>query len=237
MAFTADNSHQALDGEVNTILNGRLSQVLDNGWDKVRLEQALHELEAEVQERLGEEHPKNKVAAAFESVIKRETRSRILERGIRPDGRGLADIRPISCEVGVLPRTHGSGLFSRGQTQVLSIATLASTGMRQTLDNLSPQGTRRYMHHYNFPPYSTGEVKRMGSSGRREIGHGALAERALESVVPSEEEFPYTIRVVSGPEFQRQYVDGHCVRVVTVADGRRRAHQEARGGHIRRPGD
>ena len=197
MAFTADNSHQALDGEVNTILNGRLSQVLDNGWDKVRLEQALHELEAEVQERLGEEHPKNKVAAAFESVIKRETRSRILERGIRPDGRGLADIRPISCEVGVLPRTHGSGLFSRGQTQVLSIATLASTGMRQTLDNLSPQGTRRYMHHYNFPPYSTGEVKRMGSSGRREIGHGALAERALESVVPSEEEFPYTIRVVS----------------------------------------
>ena len=197
IAFTADNSHQALDGEVNTILNGRLSQALDNGSDKVRLEQVLHELEAEVQERLGEEHPKDKVAEAFESILKKETRTRILERGVRPDGRGLTDIRPISCEVSVLPRTHGSGLFTRGQTQVLSIATLASSGMRQTLDNLSPQDTRRYMHHYNFPPYSTGEVKRMGSGGRREIGHGALAERAVESVVPSEEEFPYTIRVVS----------------------------------------
>ena len=99
--------------------------------------------------------------------------------------------------VGLLPRVHGSGLFTRGQTQVLSVATLASLTMKQALDTVAPDGTKRYMHHYNFPPYSTGEARRVGSPGRREIGHGALAERALLSVLPSEEDFPYTIRVVS----------------------------------------
>ena len=148
-------------------------------------------------ERLGEQYSEEQVAPAFESIVKKIMRSRILDKGIRPDGRGLTDIRPISCEVGVLPRTHGSGLFTRGQTQVLSIATIASTGMKQTLDTLSPEGTKRFMHHYNFTPYSTGEVKRVGSSGRREIGHGALAERAIQTVVPSVEEFPYAIRIVS----------------------------------------
>ena len=181
---------------VDTILNGRLAEVLEAGKSKTEREEALHALEAEVQERLAEEHPKETVAAAFESILKGMMRSRILDKGIRPDGRGLTDIRPISCEVGVLPRAHGSGLFKRGQTQVLTIATLGSIGMKQRLDNLSPEDTRRFMHHYNFTPYSTGEVKRI-STGRREIGHGALAEKALYVVVPSEEEFPYTIRLVS----------------------------------------
>jgi polyribonucleotide nucleotidyltransferase len=117
--------------------------------------------------------------------------------GVRPDGRAVDQIRPITCEVGILPRTHGSGLFTRGQTQVLSVATLASLTMKQTLDTVAPDGTKQYMHHYNFPPYSTGEARRVGSPGRREIGHGALAERALQSVLPPEEDFPYTIRVVS----------------------------------------
>jgi polyribonucleotide nucleotidyltransferase len=123
-------------------------------------------------------------------------RNKILLDGKRPDGRSVDEIRPLSIEVGILPRTHGTGLFQRGQTQVLSIATLAGLSMAQNLDNLSPEETKRYMHHYNFMPYSTGEVRRL-MTGRREIGHGALAERALEPVLPSEEEFPYTIRVVS----------------------------------------
>ena len=193
---SVDSSTADLEGEINTILNGRMLQVLETRQDKADRDHTLHTLEVEVQERL-EEHPKEKVSAAFESALKKLIRSRILNGGVRPDGRGLKDVRPISCEVGVLPRTHGTGLFTRGETQVLSIATLASKGMEQTLDTLSPEGSKRYMHHYNFPPYSTNEVKRMGSSGRREIGHGALAERAVEPMLPDAEEFPYTVRIVS----------------------------------------
>ena len=194
--FVPDTSSQELEGEINTVLNGRLSELLEAGVDKVQLERSLRDLEAEVQERLAEQHSKAKVTEAFEAILKHLMRSRILEKHIRPDGRGPADIRPISCEAGVLPRTHGSGLFTRGQTQALTIATLASTSMKQKLDHLSPSVTKRFIHHYNFSPYSTGEVKRLGT-GRREIGHGALAERAIEPMVPSEEEFPYTIRLVS----------------------------------------
>ena len=196
MSIEPEASTDEMVTRVDTILNGRLAEVLEAGKPKTEREEALHALEAEVQERLAEAHPKETVAAAFESILKGMMRSRILDKGIRPDGRGLTDIRPISCEVGVLPRAHGSGLFKRGQTQVLTIATLGSIGMKQRLDNLSPEDTRRFMHHYNFTPYSTGEVKRI-STGRREIGHGALAEKALYVVVPSEEEFPYTIRLVS----------------------------------------
>ena len=196
MSLAADSSDQSLDGEINTILNGRLSQVLETVTGKAEREHALEDLEAEVQERLGEEHPKENIAAGFEFIFKKLMRSRILENGIRPDGRGLTEIRPISCEVGVLPRTHGSGLFTRGETQVITIATLASIGMSQTLDTLSPEDSKRFMHHYNFSPFSTGEVKRIGT-GRREIGHGALAERAIQAAVPSEEDFPYAIRLVS----------------------------------------
>ena len=124
-------------------------------------------------------------------------RERILSAGKRPDGRTPTEIRPIWCEVGVSPRAHGSGLFTRGETQVLSFATLGTLGEAQELDNLSPVDTKRYMHHYNFPPFSTGEVKPLRGQSRREVGHGALAERALEPVIPAEETFPYAIRVVS----------------------------------------
>ena len=120
-----------------------------------------------------------------------------MEDGDRVDGRALDEIRPISCEIGYLPRPHGSGLFTRGQTQVLSVTTLGATSEEQRLDGLGVEESKRYIHHYNFPPYSTGETKPMRGPGRREIGHGALAERALLAVLPSEEEFPYTIRVVS----------------------------------------
>ena len=126
-----------------------------------------------------------------------EVRRRILEQRIRPDGRALEEIRPITCEVGILPRTHGSGLFTRGMTQVLSTITVGSLSMKQTLDTVGPDNTKRFMHHYNFPSFSTGEARRVGSPGRREIGHGALAERAILPTLPPEDEFPYAIRVVS----------------------------------------
>jgi len=137
------------------------------------------------------------VKEAFDQAEQDIVRERILSQGKRPDGRTPTDIRPIWCEVGLSPRAHGTGLFTRGETQILSFATLATLGEAQELDNLSPIDTKRYMHHYNFPPYSTGEVKRFGGQSRREVGHGALAERALEPVIPAEESFPYTIRVVS----------------------------------------
>ncbi len=137
------------------------------------------------------------VAKVFEETLKDAVRSAIIEDGIRPDGRKLDEIRPISIEVGLLPRAHGSGLFQRGQTQVLSIATLGPSGDEQIIDTLEPVDTKRYLHHYNFPPYSTGETRPLRGAGRREIGHGALVERALLPVIPTKEEFPYTIRVVS----------------------------------------
>lgn len=133
----------------------------------------------------------------LEAVEKKMVRRYILIDRVRIDGRALNEVRPISVEVGFLPRTHGSGLFTRGQTQVLSIATLGSISEEQMLDGLGVEETKRFMHHYNFPPFSTGETKPMRSPGRREIGHGALAERALVPVVPPEEKFPYTIRLVS----------------------------------------
>jgi polyribonucleotide nucleotidyltransferase len=137
------------------------------------------------------------VSEAFENLLYEEVRRMILDRGERVDGRGPKDIRPITVEVGVLPRVHGSGLFTRGQTQVLTITTLGAPGEEQRLDDLGVETTKRYIHHYNFPPYSTGEVRRIGSPRRRDIGHGALAERSLEAVLPSKEEFPYTMRLVS----------------------------------------
>ncbi|MSQ14496.1 MAG: polyribonucleotide nucleotidyltransferase, partial [Dehalococcoidia bacterium] len=151
----------------------------------------------ELLERIGGEFSTAEVMAVFQSQLKKEIRNRILDQGIRPDGRNPREIRTITCEVGVLPRTHGSGLFTRGQTQVLSVVTLGTPGEGQRLDSLSPAETKRFMHHYNFPPFSTGEARRVGNPGRREIGHGALAERALLPVVPSESDFPYTIRLVS----------------------------------------
>jgi polyribonucleotide nucleotidyltransferase len=137
------------------------------------------------------------VREAFDQAEQAIVRERILSMGKRPDGRAPADIRPIWCEVGISPRAHGSGLFTRGETQVLSLTTLGTLGEAQEIDSLSLQHTKRYMHHYNFPPFSTGEVKPLRGQSRREVGHGALAERALEPVIPAEESFPYALRVVS----------------------------------------
>ena len=188
---------ETLDIEIKNILSGRLATLLEENADKIIREEAESRLEAEVAEKLADQYSPAQIAGGFKNVLKAEVRRRILEQGIRPDGRGLDEIRPITCEVGVLPRTHGSGLFTRGLTQVLSIVTLGSMSMKQTLDTVGPEGTKRFMHHYNFPSFSTGEARRVGSPGRREIGHGALAERAILPALPSEDDFPYAIRVVS----------------------------------------
>jgi polyribonucleotide nucleotidyltransferase len=137
------------------------------------------------------------IKEAFTEAEKKVVRARILEQGKRPDGRTPAEIRPIWCEVGFSPRAHGSGLFTRGETQVLTLATLGTLSEAQELDTLTPVDTKRYMHHYNFPPFSTGEAKMLRGQSRREIGHGALAERALLPVIPPESEFPYALRLVS----------------------------------------
>ncbi|GDY30511.1 polyribonucleotide nucleotidyltransferase [Gandjariella thermophila] len=150
-------------------------------------------------ERVGEEFEgrEKELGAAFRSLTKKLVRQRVLRDGVRIDGRGVTDIRRLSAEVAVVPRAHGSALFERGETQILGVTTLNMLRMEQTLDTLAPETTKRYMHHYNFPPFSTGETGRVGSPKRREIGHGALAERALVPVLPTREEFPYAIRQVS----------------------------------------
>jgi polyribonucleotide nucleotidyltransferase len=168
--------------------------------DKAQRESGLDLLKAEAVAQFAKEDGPvlvEEVAAVYETILEEEFRRAVTEENLRPDGRDTKTIRPLSIEVGVLPRTHGSGLFTRGQTQVLSVTTLGPTGDEQIIDTLSPVDTKRYMHHYNFPPYSVGEVRMMRGAGRREIGHGALAERALLPVLPTKEEFPYTIRVVS----------------------------------------
>jgi polyribonucleotide nucleotidyltransferase len=189
---------------VNTDIVAALSKLVDNKLeevlrqaDKNQRETKLNALIEESSRQLGETYATKDILAAIDAKVKAEVRAGILEKGQRLGGRGLKEIRPITCEVGLLPRTHGSGLFTRGQTQVMSITTLGSMRKEQMLDGLGLEESKRFMHHYNFPGYSTGEVRRVGSTSRREIGHGALAERALAAVIPSEEEFPYAIRLVS----------------------------------------
>ena len=167
--------------------------------EKLSRESALDDTATEVYTALAEEFPERdgEIAEAFHDVLKREVRAMILETGRRPDGRQPDEIRPITCEVKVLPRVHGSAIFTRGQTQVLSITTLGATGDVQELDTTGIEESKRYLHHYNFPPYSVGETKPLRGPGRREIGHGALAERALMPVLPNDTDFPYTMRVVS----------------------------------------
>ena len=168
-------------------------------YDKMERLDNMDAVEAEAKEHFAEIYPENgkDVDSVLYNITKEQVRSMILDEGIRPDNRKLDEIRPIWCDTGILPRTHGTGLFKRGQTQVLSVATLGAMGDAQTIDGITEQTEKRYMHHYNFPPYSVGEARPMRSPGRREIGHGALAERALIPVLPSVEEFPYAIRVVS----------------------------------------
>ncbi|MDR7417586.1 MAG: polyribonucleotide nucleotidyltransferase [Armatimonadota bacterium] len=167
--------------------------------DKIARGDALRAVEQEVLARVGETYGEQAGAVrdVITETVKDEVRRRILEEGVRPDGRKTTEIRPLACIVGLLPRTHGSGLFQRGQTQVLSIATLGTGQDEQRLDDIGIVESKRYMHHYVFPPFSVGEVRPLRSPGRRDIGHGALAERALEPLIPTEEQFPYTIRVVS----------------------------------------
>ncbi|MEE1170445.1 MAG: polyribonucleotide nucleotidyltransferase, partial [Anaerovoracaceae bacterium] len=156
-------------------------------------------VEVETQEHFAEEFPEceKQIGDVLYQITKEQVRSLILDDGIRPDNRKYDEIRPVWCEAGLLPRTHGSGLFKRGQTQALSVAALGTLSEGQRLDGISEQTEKRYMHHYNFPGYSVGETRPLRSPGRREIGHGALAERALLPVLPDKDEFPYAIRVVS----------------------------------------
>ena len=168
--------------------------------DKQARQEADDALKAKVKEELTgklSEEQMLEFSAAYKAVTKKVMRTRVLKEGIRIDGRGLSDIRVIDAEVSVIPRTHGSAIFQRGETQILGVTTLNMLKMEQQIDALTPVTTKRYMHHYNFPPYSTGETGRVGSPKRREIGHGALAERALVPVLPTRHEFPYAIRQVS----------------------------------------
>ncbi|CUA80060.1 polyribonucleotide nucleotidyltransferase [Anoxybacillus suryakundensis] len=169
--------------------------------EKLAREAAIEQLKAEVvasyEEQEADEETIKQVKEILYKLVKEEVRRLITEEKVRPDGRKVDEIRPLSSAVGLLPRTHGSGLFTRGQTQALSVCTLGALGDVQILDGLGIEETKRFMHHYNFPPFSVGETGAMRGPGRREIGHGALGERALEPVIPSEKEFPYTIRLVS----------------------------------------
>jgi len=168
-------------------------------YDRQERQGREEEVKADVKARFAEEFAgrEGEIGDALYDLNKEVMRRKILDQGVRPDGRGEEDVRSIWCEVGLLPRTHGSAVFTRGQTQALTVTTLGSLREAQMLDGLSNEDTKRYIHHYNMPPYATGEAGRMRSPGRREIGHGALAERALEPVIPNETEFPYALRLVS----------------------------------------
>lgn len=185
-----------LSSQIASILGEKLSKVLEEP-EKLQREKALTVIKKETRDKLVDSFSEDEINFAFETQLRAAVREKILQSRRHLDGRQAKEIRPISCEVGILPRTHGSGLFARGETQVLTIATLGSTSREQLLDGLGLEETRRFMHHYNFPPFSTGEVKRIGTTGRREIGHGALVERAIAPVLPSEDDFPYAIRLVS----------------------------------------
>ncbi|WP_166981516.1 polyribonucleotide nucleotidyltransferase [Paramicrobacterium fandaimingii] len=191
-------------GAVEALASDELSKIYQIA-DKLERQDADDALKDRVKEAIAAQvdagelpaEATGQVSAAYKSVTKNIVRGRILAEGVRMDGRGLADIRPLDAEVQVIPRVHGSAIFQRGETQIMGVTTLNMLKMEQQIDSLSPQTRKRYMHHYNFPPYSTGETGRVGSPKRREIGHGFLAERALAPVLPSRDEFPYAIRQVS----------------------------------------
>ena len=196
---TIEFTTETLAPEVKEAVSGAVEGNLDDLLAAARSERqgGLEPRLEKLRERFGEEFSDDDIAAALDAAVKDAVRASILDRGVRPDGRTPTEIRPLSCQVGILPRTHGTGLFKRGETQVLTIATLGSFGEQQRLDNLSPEERKRFLHHYNFPPFSVGETRPLRGTSRRETGHGALAERAVEAVIPSEEDFPYTIRLVS----------------------------------------
>lgn len=196
--ITIDTVPAEIDVAVREYADAKVDAVLEH-FNRQEREKAEDEMNAEVLEHFAEIFPEQEkyVGQVLYNMKKEKVRAKILDKGIRPDGRALTEIRPIWCEVGKLPRVHGSGVFTRGQTQVLTTLTLGMLDEAQELEGLDEEDSKRYMHHYNMPPYSTAEAKPLRSPGRREIGHGALAERALLPVLPSEEEFPYCIRTVS----------------------------------------
>lgn len=187
-----------IDAAVRAYATGRMQEAIHT-FDKLERLDNMDTVEVETKEHFAEIYPDNEkdIAAVLYNITKESVRNMILDEGIRPDNRKTTEIRPVWCETGLLPRVHGSGLFTRGQTQVMSTCTLAPSSEAQMIDGITEQTEKRYMHHYNFPGYCTGEAKSPRSPGRREIGHGALAERALLPVIPPVEEFPYALRVVS----------------------------------------
>ncbi|HEX5992599.1 MAG TPA: polyribonucleotide nucleotidyltransferase [Thermomicrobiales bacterium] len=201
--FEPPATNEAVETRVREFLGDRLRSTI-NSPDKVLRLEGTSNLREELLAHLaapGDEDTvpfiSKEIMDAFEAILKEEVRSSILQDGTRPDGRRTDEIRPIWIETGYLPRTHGSAIFTRGQTQVITTVTLGSTAEEQRLDSIGPEDRKRYIHHYNFPPFSVGEVRRLRGTSRRDIGHGALAERALLAVIPSAEEFPYTMRLVS----------------------------------------
>ena len=189
---------EELEQGIREYATARLDEATRNP-DKLDRDAHIADVKADTLEHFLEDYPDadKEIAYVLHKVEKEIVRRMITHEKIRPDGREVEEVRPVSCEVGILPRTHGSGLFTRGQTQILNVTTLGALGDEQIIDGLGPETTKHYIHHYNFPGYSVGEARPMRSPGRREIGHGALAERALVPVIPSIEEFPYTIRLVS----------------------------------------
>lgn len=189
---------EAMEKEIEAFARERIDVAVRNP-DKLSRDADVADISADTMEHFLELYPEmeKEIGMAFHDLEKSVVRHMITHEKIRPDGREVGEVRPISCEVGLLPRAHGSGLFTRGQTQILSVTTLGTLSDEQIIDGLAPEWTKHYMHHYNFPGYSVGEARPMRSPGRREIGHGALAERALLPVLPSIEKFPYTVRVVS----------------------------------------
>ncbi len=189
---------EELDAAVREYASEKIDWAIDTFVREER-EARQAQAEKEVLEHFAQIYPENtrEIKDSLYYLTKEKVRAKIFDKGIRPDGRGLKDVRPIWCEHGILPRTHGSAIFTRGQTQTMTTCTLGMMGEAQKLEGLDEETSKRYMHHYNFPGYCTGEAKALRSPGRREIGHGALAERALIPVIPSEEDFPYAIRVVN----------------------------------------
>jgi len=187
-----------IEAKVREYATEKLKEAIQNA-DKLARKEKMKEVKDQAKNYFAEIYPDQMkdVAEVLSKIIKEEVRKMICVNKIRPDGRALDEIRQITCAIGLLPRTHGSGLFTRGQTQVLTVTTLGAVGDEQIIDGLGDEESKRYMHHYNFPPYSVGETRPLRGPGRREIGHGALAERALEPMIPSDTTFPYTIRLVS----------------------------------------
>lgn len=195
-AYEVKTLDELIKNEIIDFIKDHFKEKLFNP-DKAAREDASDEFKEEMFKVFEGKLSKTDMGMLFEDTIKKMVRAAIVDDKKRPDGRKIDEVREIEVEVGLLPRAHGSAVFRRGDTQVLSVATLGSTSLEQLIEGMEGEGTKRYMHHYIFPPYSTGEVRRVGSPGRREIGHGRLAEKALERIIPNQDKFPYTIRLVS----------------------------------------